>query len=255
MITFDDIVAAAKEPAIRDLDFAAFTRDDVLNLIMQRSEVIRDQNVKQVSPVVAAWLAGDPAPGYALIERMGDEIARRAAAAIRLEYLALKPVLDELRPASVADIGCGYALFDLLFWRDFGGRLVLIDIESNEERHFGYTERGAAYSNLEVARRFLESNGVASEDIAIINPQTTPEATLPSVELAVSFLSCGYHYPASTYRDYFEATVGGGGSVILDLRRKTAAEQGAVLRDFADLTEIGRVANGSGIRTLLRRPA
>lgn len=99
-----------------------------------------------------------------------------------------------------------------------------------------------------MARQLLVANGVAARQIDCINPQKSPDTALPKVDAAVNFLSCGYHYPVGTYRDYFKATVKAGGSVIVDLRRKTAAEQSTALRVFADVTEIGRVADGRGIR-------
>jgi len=54
MITFEQLALAASDDAITGLDFSAFDRADVLNLIMQRSEIITDCNVGGRSPVVTA---------------------------------------------------------------------------------------------------------------------------------------------------------------------------------------------------------
>jgi len=253
MTSFEQLVGAADTTAIKELDYSSFSEHDVLNLILQRSEIIRDHDVKKKSPVVSAWLQGDAAPGYALIEKMGDELMRRAAAIIWLEYQEIKPTLDTLSATSIADIGCGYAIFDLFFWRDFPGRVVLIDIETSDERHFGFAETGSAYSNLDVARSFLTKNGVKSSNVYCVNPQKEDLSRKKAVDLAVSFVSCGYHYPLSTYTNFFEKQVTPTGSVIVDLRRKRAAEEIEVLRPMGEVEEIAKVANGTGRRILLRK--
>jgi hypothetical protein len=131
MITFEQICDTAESDDIKSLDYTSFSATDIFfNLVLQRSEIVTDQKVGARTPVIVSWMHGDLKPGLELIDKMGEELARRAAATIQLEYKRLKPVLDALNPSSIADIGCGYALFDLFFWRDFPGRLLLIDIET-----------------------------------------------------------------------------------------------------------------------------
>jgi len=182
-------------------------------------------------------------------------LMRRAAAVIWLEYQQLKPVIDRIAPRSLADIGCGYALFDLFHWRDFPGRLLLIDIESTEERHFGFQHKGAAYSNLRVAARFLQDNGVRSADIACLNPETQDLRIAPQVDLAVSFISCGFHYPCRTYQEFFRTGVADDGHVILDLRARKAARERRVLDPLGQVSDLAVSANGSGRRGVLRKSA
>lgn len=218
------------------LQFGAFGRDDLLNLILQRSEVLRD--VPRHGQVIRAWNGGDTAPILAQVDRLGAEIARRAAAVIHAEYLALRPLLLELKPRRIADIGCGYALFDLFAARDLGAALLLIDLESNERRHFGFAEAGAAYSSLAVARAFLEANGVPPQAIETLNPAAADPIAAGPADLAVSFLSCGFHYPVETYLEYFDRAVAPGGAVIVDLRRTTAEPQMAALARLGALTDL-----------------
>lgn len=231
-----DIGAEAESAEIAALDFAALSPDDLQNLILQRSEVLFDQ--PKPGRIIKAWNNGDEAPIRAAIDTLGQAVARRAAGVIRAEYAAIAPVLVDLAPRRIADIGCGYALFDLFAARALHCDLLLIDLESNERRHFGFAKEGAAYSSLEVARQLLQDNGIAARHITTLNPRdTAPEAAGP-VDLAVSFLSCGFHYPVDLYLPFLDQAVTPDGAAIFDLRETTAPEQAAKLAAFGSLTDL-----------------
>ncbi|HMO08767.1 MAG TPA: class I SAM-dependent methyltransferase, partial [Paracoccaceae bacterium] len=153
-----DIAAEAARPEVAALDLSPLSTGDLVNLILQRSEVLFDR--PRSGQVIRAWEAGDEGPMQAEVARLGIEVARRAAGVIHAEYRALAPVLHARQPRRVADIGCGYAFFDLFLARDLGTDLLLIDLESNDRRHFGFQAEGAAYASLAVARALLEANGV-----------------------------------------------------------------------------------------------
>ena len=236
-----DIVAAARHPEVAALDVSALGPGDLANLILQRSEVLFDR--PRPGEAIRAWEAGDEGPIARAVEEMGDEIARRAAGVIHVEYRTLRPRLAALAPGRVADIGCGYALFDLFLARDLNPELLPIDLEANERRHFSFHDEGAAYASLDVARRLLEANGVAPGRIETLNPRVADPAAAGPVDLAVSFLSCGFHYPAATYLPFFTRAVRPGGSVILDLRARTAAAQLAELAAPGSLAALGSPAD------------
>lgn len=253
MITFEQMLAAADTPLIEGLDTGAFAPGDVANLILQRSEIIRDQ--RRPGKAIEAWTQGDIGPAMALVDRMGDTLIRRAAAIIWLEYQELKPVFAALHrsPQSIADIGCGYAIFDLFFWRDFRGRLALLDLEDSEARHFGFREQGAAYSNLSVARRFLIANGVPASDVLCCNPRSDDLTTLEPVDLAVSFISCGFHYPWETYEAFFRNQVAEDGAIVLDLRRRKARAGREGLQRIGAVSHVTDAAYGNAARLLVRK--
>ena len=251
MIEFDHMLDALAHPLIQDLKIGAFTEHDVVNLILQRSEIIRDQH--RPGKVVGAWVDGDHAPALALVDKMGEELAKRAAAIILLEYLEIKDAIDVISPKSTADIGCGYALFDLFLWNDHPGKLILIDIEQSEERHFGYRETGAAYSNLKTAKKFLKDNGVKASDIICINPEKDDLSKQKTVDMAVSFISCGFHYPVGTYMDYFRDGVAEDGAVILDFRGRKAREGVGILKELGTVSMLTDAANGNAKRVMLKK--
>ncbi|MDO9637218.1 MAG: class I SAM-dependent methyltransferase [Pseudotabrizicola sp.] len=246
-----DIAHEAGSDVIRALDLTIFGVQDLVNLILQRSEVLFD--MPRSGQVIRAWNAGDEGPIRTCVERYGDEIARRAAGVIHAEYRGLAPLLRAHGAKRVADIGCGYALFDLFVARDSAASVVLIDIEQNTRRHFGYADAGAAYANLSVARALLEANGIAAGRIETVNPERADLGAVAPVDLAVSFLSCGFHYPASTYATYFRDSVLPGGAILLDLRAATATAQLAELTDLGPVQDLPAPAKAR--RVVLRKPA
>jgi SAM-dependent methyltransferase len=231
-----DIPAEARDPLVASLDLSALDDGDLLNLILQRSEVL--EGLPRPGQIIRAWNAGDEGPIRRAVEVLGPDVARRAAGVIHAEYRALRPLLAGLAPGRIADIGCGYAFFDLFAARDLGASVLLIDLEANERRHFGFQPEGAAYSSLAVARALLVANGVPDDRIATLNPGTADPVAAGPVDLAVSFLSCGFHYPVSLYAGFFRQAVRPGGSVIVDLRAATATAQAAELAVLGTLDDL-----------------
>lgn len=244
-----NIAREAADPVVAGLDIGCLDRGDMANLILQRSEVMFDR--PRAGQVIRAWGSGDLAPMEAEIDRLGDTVARRAAGVIHAEYRALAPLIRELAPKRVADIGCGYAFFDLFVARDLQADVVLIDLESNENRHFGFQAEGAAYSSLARAREMLMANGVAAAQITTLNPRDTAPESIAAVDLVVSFLSCGFHYPVDLYLPFLDTALAPGGAAIFDLRDQTATAQAAALAQFGSVTDLASPPKAR--RVLLRK--
>lgn len=244
-----DIAKEAADPGIQVLDLRCLDRDDLVNLILQRSEVMFDR--PRSGQVIRAWEAGDLAPMSAEVDRLGADIARRAAGVIHAEYRAIAPLLHELAPKRVADIGCGYAFFDLFVARDLKAEVVLIDLESNEHRHFGFNQEGAAYSSLARAKELLRANGVPAKQITTVNPREKAVERTKPVDLVVSFLSCGFHYPVDSYLPFLDKVLQPGGAAIFDLRENTARQQAEALSQYGTLTDLE--APSKARRVLLRK--
>lgn len=253
MINLDDAFAVMDDKVIASLDLSMFSETDLLNILLQRSEILGD--LPRPGKIIRAWSNGNEGPIRDTIAQMGETIARRTAAFIYCEFLALKPTLEELKPTRIADIGCGYAFFDLFAAQYFDCDITLIDIETNDHRHFGYEKEGAAYTNLSQATSLLVKNGIARSRVTAINPQKSDINAIEKVDLAVSFVSCGYHYPANTYAEFFRDGVKENGSLILDLRRRTAKGQSRELETYGELTFLTEAAAGSAHRMLVRKSA
>jgi SAM-dependent methyltransferase len=244
-----DIAAEASDPVIAGLDISCLDRGDLINLILQRSEVMFDR--PKSGQVIRAWGAGDMTLMEAEVDRLGEAIARRAAGVIHAEYREIEPLLRDLAPKRVADIGCGYAFFDLFVARDLGADVVLIDLEDNEHRHFGFQTEGAAYSSLARAAELLRANKVKASQISTLNPRDAAPEEVAPVDLVVSFLSCGFHYPVDSYLPFLDRALTPGGAAIFDLREATAAAQAEALSRFGVLSDLP--APHKARRVLLRK--
>lgn len=252
MITFDQAMTALDDDAITSLDISALDESDMVNLILQRSEIIRDQ--PRFNRYIKAWTQGDDAPMKDLIDRMGIEtLTRRAAAYIYLEFEQLRPIFDQKKPNKAADIGCGYALFDLFLAKEYGTDLVLIDLESNENRHFGFKSEGAAYSSLAATKTLLTDNGIAANSVTTVNPETDDVMQHTGLDFAFSFISCGYHYPWTTYRDFFLDCVKDDGRIIIDIRAHTLGDAMLELSEIGYVRAVVKAANNSANRLMIAK--
>lgn len=124
-------------------------------------------------------------------------------------------------------------------------------MEENERRHFGFQSEGAAYSSLARARKLLEDNGISPKKIKTINPRDVAPETAKPVDLVVSFLSCGFHYPVDLYLPFLEKVLKPGGAAIFDLRKRTAEQQAEKLAHFGVLSDLE--APPKARRVLLRK--
>jgi SAM-dependent methyltransferase len=213
------------------LDYGMFDAGDLLNFALQRSDVLND--VPRSGRLIKAWTEGDAAPLEAVVREKGTEIARRVVREIGAEYAALMTALGPPTPRRVADIGCGYGVFDLFIALDGGAQVVLIGIE----------DEGAAYSNLRKASDFLIRNGVPESRIETLNPGVDDLARAGTVDLAVSLLACGFHFPVDAYMDFFRNQVAPGGRIVLDLRERRFETQSRSLAELGEVNEISRSGN------------
>ncbi len=216
-----------------DLDTSMFDQQDLLNIVLQRSEILTD--IPASGKLIRAWQAGDPDPLNDVVDKLGPDLASRAANLLSQEFDELRPRLEPLNINHMADIGCGYGFFDLFAHRALGCDLLLIDLEENDLRHFGYPDEASAYSTLAPARAFLTANGVPDDQIVTWNPERDDLPDVPQVDLAVSLLSCGYHYPVEMYLPFFRFAVRKGGYVLLDIRKGKLIESNRILNRFGTI--------------------
>lgn len=215
------------------LDFSMFDARDYVNIILQRSDVL--QGVMNSGQLISQWSKGENRILAQIAEEENQLLAERAVRDIAAEFEQLADILGKNAPRRIADIGCGYAFFDLVAAKAFGAKIDLIDLETNENRHFGFDAQASAYSDLEKAVQFLSRNGIDPDDITATNPEKTDVNSLEKVDLAVSFLACGFHFPVDTYMEFFTRNVVPGGQIILDLRKAKMDSQ------IATLSALGKV--------------
>jgi len=181
--------------------------------------------------------------GYRILERLlpfsiYERAVRREACARRREikraYVEdLQAEFEILRPhlpaacRSLLDIGCGVAGIDVLlsrFYRQRIERFHLVDKTQVEERIFyGFKPCGAFYNSLVLAKSLLCMNSVAPERVLCMEADTpwADEIGKGSLDLVLSLLSWGFHYPVAVYLEVVARLLARDGRVILDVRRGT----------------------------------
>ncbi len=132
----------------------------------------------------------------------------------------------------ILDIGCGMAGIDVLLYRHYDKpRLVLLDgdgqVENHEDKINFHPEGMKPFNDMAAMKELLSANAVDLEQVF-----TLPigyEGASSRIDLCISLLSWGWHYPVNTYLDLVCRCMRPGGRLILDLRAGQGGE-----RDLAD---------------------
>ncbi len=146
--------------------------------------------------------------------------------------------------SDILDIGCGAAGIDVLLYRHYGKpRLFLLDgdgqVESQADKINFHPEGMKPFNDMAAMKELLLSNAVDMEHVF-----TLPigyEGASGRVDLCISLLSWGWHYPVKTYLDFVYRCMRPGGRLILDLRAEQGGER--ALAD-AGFELIGTVRSG-----------
>ncbi len=124
----------------------------------------------------------------------------------------------------ILDIGCGFAETSRILQQRHGCELWLLegDFTSTESRErpsgYGETETMKFYTGIDRLRAQWDAQGmqytfVDANDIQIPNDV--------KFDLVTSHLSCGFHYPVSTYADLIKTHSTPDCAVAMNIRRKT----------------------------------
>ena len=212
------------------VDTSMIGPEQVFDLCLQRSNRL-NKLIPSRSKSGDAW---DELMKTAVVEHR-QTIMDAVLAEIEDIFAKIAPQIEQVAPKRLADIGCGQAFIDLLIHRRFGCDLILIDIEDSDGIHFGFSDTGAGYADLANARAFLVANGVPDRAITTINPRHTALANLAPVDMAISLLSCGFHYPVETYDAFFKTQVTK--AILLDCRTQKGGKK--ALKSYGTVTEVG----------------
>jgi len=128
------------------------------------------------------------------------------------------------RAHNILDIGCGIAGIDAFIsghYRHEANIFLLDKTKTEKQVYYGFTKKGAFYNSLEIAGKFLISQGVPKENIFSIDVEQQEDLRKHTFNLIISLLSWGFHYPVLTYLDLTYEILAPGGFLILDVRNKT----------------------------------
>ena len=140
-------------------------------------------------------------------------------------------VLDEYLktpPKRILDIGCGLARESEYFQKKYDTELYLLDgdFESTKQRRrdnfWGSADSFKFYSPIEELKKSFDERNMKYTFVDALDPRIEKDVKF---DLIYSFLSCGFHYPANTYRNMIKAHSYDDTKVIIDCREDTLEKQ------------------------------
>jgi len=141
------------------------------------------------------------------------------------EYLSIKEFLPT-NCSIILDIGCGISGISLFLNRHYSNSKIqfyLLDksiIEKNV--YYFYNRKGAFYNSLEIAKEMLVNNGLHTDKVHLLEATNSNSIMIrKKVNLVISLLSWGFHYPIDTYLDRVYEILDVDGVLILDVRENT----------------------------------
>jgi hypothetical protein len=220
------------------MNIESLNTQDIVNLALQRTSSL---------VLVPVFGKRKVSPSYYLWTKFGNDFLLRAEAKyrrhaimsiseqeIRTEISRLVKPLSGQKINSLASIGPGLGIEVVELAKALPiSEVLLIDIEENNRFHHGFEAEGAGYNDLAVTKNFIEVNLDRNLEYRQINPLGNDilQQHRNKYDLIVSLISCGFHYPAETYLQFFKDNIAGDGCIILDLR---VGEDHSVFLDVFD---------------------
>jgi SAM-dependent methyltransferase len=144
---------------------------------------------------------------------------------MKQEYDSLKHFLPA-NCSRILDIGCGIAGIDIYINEHYAPQNIeyyLLDKSKIEEKvYYMFEEKGAFYNSLDITKATLVANGINENNIHLIEATENNDIDIKqNVDIVLSLLSWGFHYPVNTYLDKVYALLNRKGVLILDIRKGT----------------------------------
>jgi SAM-dependent methyltransferase len=141
------------------------------------------------------------------------------------EYLSIRPFLPR-RCSNILDIGCGVGGISYFLHKHYnteGVHLYLLDKSQIERNvYYMFNEKGAFYNSLLVAKAMLIGSGIQENFVHLVEATDNNDINITcKIDLAISLISWGFHYPIETYLDRVLELLNNSGIVILDIRKNT----------------------------------
>jgi len=132
------------------------------------------------------------------------------------EYNFLIPYLPKTCE-TIWDIGAGLGGIDVFLSKHYNvPEIYLTDYNIVDDKiFFGFNQVYCAYNNFEMSKQLMEANGITNYLFDDLNGTRR----LPRyADIVISLLSCGFHYPVSTYLNEIITRTLTGAVLILDMR-------------------------------------
>jgi len=127
----------------------------------------------------------------------------------------------DFKPKRILDIGCGLARESEYFQKKYGCELYLLDGDFGDtssvrrEIKFGTVDNFAFYNKIDDLKKSCDERGM---NYVFVNANNIDIPSDIKFDLIISNLSCGFHYPANTYKSLVQKHSSEDTKVIFDLR-------------------------------------
>ena len=193
----------------------------IVDLMLQRTDFLIKEGH---GSAITHWTETgdiDPLRSLAGDNEFTTQFVRYTLDAIEADANKIAKVVTRLKPKieSVASIGCGNGIAEMHLIKLLSPKVIyLIDIETTPDRHYhGVASEGSGYCSLSRTVNFLEENLSKPPIIVPINP-TKQNLPLLRLDMIISLLSAGFHYPISSYSDFISGSLANRGLLIFDQR-------------------------------------
>lgn len=134
-------------------------------------------------------------------------------------------------PKRILDIGCGFAKTSELFQKKYDCELYLLesDIDNSPGTRigkWGTAESFQWYLPMERLKQAWDEQGMRYTFVDGAKIDVPKDIKF---DLVYSWLSCGFHYPVSTYRDFIKQHTTADSIIIMDFRGNLTSQQHADL--------------------------
>ena len=131
-------------------------------------------------------------------------------------------------PTNILDIGCGLAFESEMFQSKYNSNLYLLDgdfessISASRDRKYGTADSMAFYTKIDSLKNSFNERNLKYNFVDANNIQLPSDLKF---DLVYSNVSCGYHYPLSTYFELLDAHVTEDSILIFDINSSRLEEQ------------------------------
>ena len=132
-------------------------------------------------------------------------------------------------------IGCGLAVPELMFKEYYNNDIDYYLFDKTQvdlNIYFGYKEKASYYNNLNLTNKIYLEYGINNNNINIIDADNKNLLSLPLMDIIVSYIAWGFHFPLITYLDNVLKLMHKETILIIDIRNNTNVSEKLIDKYF-----------------------
>lgn len=156
---------------------------------------------------------------------------------ITIEFYSMIDYIYPIDCQKILDIGCGISGIDILLYDFFDNpELNLFDKNIIDKKIFyGYNKKSAFYNSFDILKNIMDMNNIKNY---IFHDQSKGFPEIKNVDIVLSLLACGFHFPVSDYIDSINKCLSIDGILIIDIRKGYENQIEEIKKYFNKIEEI-----------------